>query len=81
MSGWEPSALKNPKIPNPKALASNLHLTLTFMTGIATDILKSELPTEYPRYGKKHLELRKQVEMFSEVLNNISFQAEQITPQ
>ena len=51
------------------------------MTGIATDILKSELPTEYPRYGKKHLELRKQVEMFSEVLNNISFQAEQITPQ
>lgn len=81
MSGWVPSALKNPKIPNPKALASNIDLMLTFMTGIATDILKSELSTEYPRYGKRHLELRKQVERFSEVLNNISFQAEQTTPQ
>lgn len=76
MSAWEPSALKNPKVPNLKELASNIDLTLTFITGIATDILKAEFSTEYKYYGKKHLQFRKQTEEFSEVLNNISFQTE-----
>lgn len=81
MSAWEPSALKNPKVPNLKELASNIDLTLTFITGIATDILKAEFSTEYQYYGRKHLQLRKQVEKFSEILSNITFQPEHIIPQ
>ena len=81
MSAWEPSALKNPKVPNLKELASSIDLTLTFITGIATDILKAEFSAEYQYYGRKHLQLRKQIEKFSEVLNNISFQTEQIIPK
>lgn len=81
MSAWEPSALKNPKVPNTKELANNIDLTLTFITGIATDILKAEFSTEYQCYGRKHLQLRKQVEKFSEILSNITFQPKQIVPQ
>lgn len=73
MDAWEPDHLKNPKIPDLKKLANNIDLLLSFMTGIARNILANEYPKALNSYGKAHLALRDKGKQLSSQLNNISY--------